>query len=390
MISRISNILIVSIMKIRWRLAALTPSSRLIILIPAFWLLCALGTLPLASAQEGTLEWGKITSPALAGNLIGDSNIRRFAIYLPPSYNTSDKHYPVFYDLGAGNGHIGNEVTLLPNTIDLMIQNRDIREMIVVFPDISNRFGGSKCLSSPTIGDYETYITTDLVNHIDANYRTIADRESRGILGASGTGFGAMHLALKFPEVFSTVVVQESYYDADSDWYKDLARGTAFANPKNWAEFQGVFWLTQDLLSISAGVSPNPDKPPLFLDKPFELVDNKPQIVPEAWQQHVDADVVHGDLSRYLEQPVRLNGIMFMHGRNDDLIPVSQAQALDKAMTDLGVAHVYEELGGGHGTTAGRYREIIQFFSEHLLEEVSAVDARGKLGVTWGEIKQGQ
>ena len=349
MFSRISNILIVSIMKIRWRLAALAPSPRLII-----WLLCALVMLPLASAQERTLEWGKITSPALAGNLIGDSDTRSFAIYLPPSYNTSDKHYPVFYELGVGSGGIGTEyeVTLLPNTIDLMIQNRDIGEMIVVFPDITTRFGGSRCLSSPTIGDYEAYITTDLVNHIDANYRTIANRESRGILGTSGTGSGAMHLALKFPEVFSVVIVQESYYDADSDWYKDLARGTAYANPKDWAEFDRIFWLTKTLLSISAGVSPNPDKPPLFLDKPFELVDNKPQIVPEAWQQHVDADVVHGDLPRYLEQPVRLNGIMLVHGRNDDLIPVSQAQALDKAMTDLGVAHVYEELGGGHSITA--------------------------------------
>ncbi len=134
MFSRISTILIVSIMNIRWRLAALTPSSRLIILISAFWLLCALGTLPLASAQKGTLEWGEITSPALAGNLIGDPDTRSFAIYLPPSYNTSDKHYPVFYELGAGGGEIGPEVARLQNTIDLMIQNRDIGEMIVVFP----------------------------------------------------------------------------------------------------------------------------------------------------------------------------------------------------------------------------------------------------------------
>jgi enterochelin esterase-like enzyme len=191
-------------MKTRWMLAALTPSSRRIALIPAFWLLCALVPLPLASAQEGTVEWewDKITSPALAGNLIGDPDTRSFAIYLPPSYNTSDKHYPVLYELGAGGGHIGIEVGILQDGIDLMIRNRDIGEMIVVFPDVNNRFGGSRCLSSPTIGDYETYITTDLVNHIDANYRTIANRESRGIIGSSGTGAGAMHLALKFPEVF--------------------------------------------------------------------------------------------------------------------------------------------------------------------------------------------
>jgi hypothetical protein len=152
--------------------------------------------------------------------------------------------------------------------------------------------------------------------------------------------------------------------------------------------------VTQVLFSISAGVSPNPDKPPLFLDKPFELVDNKSQIVPEAWQQHVDADIVHGDLPRYLQQPVRLNGIMVVHGRDDELIPVSQAHALDKAMTDLGVDHVYLEHGGGHDMGVRIYPAIpLQFFSEHLeglelLPEGLAVDAQGKLTTTWGEIKR--
>lgn len=139
----------------------------------ALWLLMAVMIQPIAIAQEGKLEWGEIHSPALEGNLIGDAATKPFAIYLPPSYETSDKRYPAFYVLHGYTGSAGSLTTIKP-TIDLMFRNGDIGGMIAVFVDGSNKFRGSHYLSSKTIGDYETYITKDLVNHIDTNYRTIA------------------------------------------------------------------------------------------------------------------------------------------------------------------------------------------------------------------------
>lgn len=52
--------------------------------------------------------------------------------------------------------------------------------MIFVFPDANNQLKGSIYLSSPTIGDYETYITQEVVDLVDTTYRTIPDRNSRG------------------------------------------------------------------------------------------------------------------------------------------------------------------------------------------------------------------
>ena len=53
---------------------------------------------------EGTLEWGEITSPALEGNLLGDTATRPVAVYLPPSYETSEKRYPVIFGIhGTGS-----------------------------------------------------------------------------------------------------------------------------------------------------------------------------------------------------------------------------------------------------------------------------------------------
>lgn len=339
-----------------------------------------------AFAQEGTLEWGKITSPALEGNLIGDAATRSFAIYLPQSYKISDRRYPAFYILHGSFGNAGSMTNIKP-TLDAMIHNAQIGEMIAVFVDGSNKLSGSQYRSSITIGDYETYIVEDLVNHIDSNYRTIAHRNSRGITGMSMGGYGAMHLALKYPEVFGVVVAQSGRYDYDTDWWRNNLKAMAFANPKDWGQYGQMNWVTQIRFAYSATVSPNPDKPPFFLDKPFELVDGKAQIVPEVWNHHVESDIVHGHLDRYLKQPVRLSGIMFVHGKSDNVTPVAQARTLDRAMTELGIEHVYDEHNGGHDFIASK---SLQFLSDYLSDRLveNAVDAKGKLAITWGEIKE--
>ena len=359
----------------------------------SFVIFLAIGILlPLTSfAQDGKLEWSQITSPSLEGNLIGDSAKRSFAIYLPPSYETSEKRYPVIYLLPGYGGSPAGYTNIKP-TIDSMIKNGNIGEMMVVFVDGSNRFGGSFYRSSETIGDYEGYITKDLVNHIDSNYRTIAHRDSRGITGHSMGGYGCMHLALIYPNVFSAVVAQGGLYKNDSDYIRNLEMATA-ADTKDWGEFNQLFWMTQAAYALTAALAPNPNNPPFYLDKAFKMVDGKAQVVPEVWDSFIKNDIVDSELSRYLEQPVRLNGIMFAHGSSDGIVPVSQAQALDKAMTELGIEHVYDEHGGGHEFTASK---SLQFLSDHLsfsppkqVSDITFTDVTAEAGVGNKEIAAG-
>jgi len=272
-------------------------------------------------------------------------------------------------------------------TIDSMTQEGKIKEMIVVFVDGNNKFRGCHYQSSITIGDYETYITADLVEHIDANYRTIAHRNSRGITGYSMGGRGAIHLALKFPETFGAVVSQVGFYNVENvGWMRNIAS----ANPNDWGEFNRLGWMAQAAFAYAAAACPNPDKPPFFLDKPYERVDGKTQAVPEVWERFVNSDVIHGDLPRYVQQPVRLNGIMVVHGTGDGITPVSQARDLDKLMTDLGIDHVYDEHGGGHTFIASK---SLQFLSDNLSDKlpepdnVASVEPVDKLTTSWGSIK---
>ncbi len=345
-------------------------------------------------AQESKIEWDVIESPCLEGNLIGDPARRSFGVYLPPSYETSDKLYPVIYFLhpyGAGTGMFVPLIqtyciSWIKPYMDSGIRSGRIGEMIVILVDGTNRFCGSRYHSSETIGDYEGYITKDLVDYVDSNYRTIAHRRCRGITGHSMGGIGSMYLALKYPEVFSVVVASSGVYHNDTDWKRSSMKQFATFALKDWKEFVGCPNAPSGFSELAA-VCPNPDKPPFFLDRPYVQIDGEIQEVPHVLERWISSGIVDGVLDQYLKQPVRLDAIKFVHGRADTDVPVEQARDLDQAMNDLGIDHVYVEHGGGHGPVPN---EWLQFLSDHLLFElpITSLECQDKLTITWGEVKK--
>lgn len=127
-----------------------------------------------------------------------------YLIYLPPSYTTSEtKRYPVIYFLhgGFGNQHDGANVCL-PGYIEAM-QTGKMPETIIVVPHAipSGWYTNSKDGSRPV----ENVIIQDLVPHIDNTYRTINKASARGIEGMSMGGFGALHLGIKFSNIFGVI-----------------------------------------------------------------------------------------------------------------------------------------------------------------------------------------
>ena len=84
------------------------------------------------------------------------------------------------------------------------------KEMIVVFPDSFTVYNGSMYSNSPTTGNWETFITEDLISYIDSHYRTIASRESRGLAGHSMGGYGTLRIGMKYPEVYAAIYPMSS------------------------------------------------------------------------------------------------------------------------------------------------------------------------------------
>jgi enterochelin esterase-like enzyme len=314
-------------------------------------------------SDKGQVEIGQITSQALANNLIGDPATRDFVIYLPPSYDTSEKRYPVVFAL---HGYLGDEWELassMTRYLDEMVANGEGDEMILVFVDGSNRFRGSWYLSSPTIGDYESYIVRELVDHIDANYRTLPDRDSRGITGRSMGGDGALHLALKYPDVFSVAVPMSGIYIGEREPWWDHS---GWRTTEEFNDFGRLGVGARYLIAGAAAAASNPDQPPLYLDMPFEEINGEVQIVQEVYEK-VNAVYPANDVGPYLDQPVRLRGLLLYHGKFDSVAPVEVIRDFDSMLTELGVEHEYLEVSGGH--THLDYAPVLSFMSDHLVFE---------------------
>ncbi len=163
-----------------------------------------------ASEQKGIVEEISVTANSLIGNVLDSPTEQSVAVYLPPGYDKK-KEYPTLYFLpGFGVRHTsflnGRFYGFnLSRIMDSLIAKKAIPEMIVVIPNGLNSLAGSYYVNSAASGDWENYITEELVNHIDNNYSTIKKSSQRAISGHSMGGFGALHLAFRHPDIFGSV-----------------------------------------------------------------------------------------------------------------------------------------------------------------------------------------
>ena len=129
-----------------------------------------------------------------------------YCLYLPPGYEKdTERRYPVIYHLhGAG----GNETRTVYSASVLHegILAGKLPEIVMVFPN-----GGRSTMYQDS-GDgrfmSETMMIQELIPHIDATYRTIADRKARCIEGFSMGGRGSTNLAMKHPQLFGSLFNQ--------------------------------------------------------------------------------------------------------------------------------------------------------------------------------------
>lgn len=169
----------------------------------------------------GRVVLDTIEAPAIAANLYGDPPRVPVAVYLPPSYAASlHQRFPVLYVLHGYTHTLAGEPVPNPHTrwllgpfgmaaIDSLIYARALRELIIVVPNATSRYGaGTFYTNSEAAGQWETFITRDLIGHVDRRYRTLVQSASRGIAGGSGGGYGAFKLAMKRPDLFGAVYAQ--------------------------------------------------------------------------------------------------------------------------------------------------------------------------------------
>lgn len=161
-----------------------------------------------ASSVKGEFVIETVPAPSLGDNLIGETTEQTVAIYLPPSYHTSDARFPAVYFLAEVNEPADSwgSGKLLEASMNELLSEGQVEEMILVVPNAGNILGSSSVwANSPVTGNWMDYVAEDLVTYVDANYRTLATPDSRGIAGSLIGGFGAYNLAMYHPDVFGSV-----------------------------------------------------------------------------------------------------------------------------------------------------------------------------------------
>jgi enterochelin esterase-like enzyme len=126
-------------------------------------------------------------------------------VYLPPGYATSGERYPVVYNLhGAGGGSPARQWDRVRATLVDAMDGGKVRPLIYVFV---NGQGDTFYIDAADKSlQIESSVVQELIPFIDKNYRTIAARGGRATDGFSMGGFGCLMLALKHPDLFSSVV----------------------------------------------------------------------------------------------------------------------------------------------------------------------------------------
>jgi S-formylglutathione hydrolase FrmB len=324
-------------------------------------------------ARPAIVERIMIRGQALEGNLEGNAVNRDALVFLPPSYNQNrTRRYPVVYALhgySIGADQWSKEIHV-PQTIEGAFA-RGAREMIVVLPDSKTVHNGSMYSSSVTTGDFEHYIARDVVSYIDAHYRTIASRESRGLVGHSMGGYGATRLGMKHADVFGGLYIMSPCCLAPrgSGGSRGAPGGTAaneaaLAAVKTPADSATLPFGLRAQLASAAAWSPNPKNPPLYLDLP--IGDNQ-QAVLAKWAANAPLAL----LDQHIPGLRRYRAIAIDVGDQDGLRV--DAGKLHAALDQYGIANTFEIYPGTHTSdVAVRFQEhVMPFFSRTLSFETA-------------------
>lgn len=332
--------------------------------------LFAIASIKISAGQNtaGTVVTGMINSAYLQ-NTGGENPGRRISVYLPPGYDQSKQRYPVIYYL---HGFLGNDsiTPYMKNILDMSIAKNKIRSYILVIADHFTLYSGSFYSNSSLTGNWSDFEAKELVAYIDKNYRTIASRDARGIGGHSMGGYGALKIAMLYPDVFSCVYAMSpgllafvKEFGPNSDSYKQLAA------IKTKDELDKTYY-PKVIAACARAWSPNPNKPPFYIDVPFNYIGDSlvtDTAVYEKWRKNMPVYMI----DKYADNLKKLKAIKLDWGRNDASRFAVQCGMFSQELENHGIEHYAEEYIGTHTnkiwTTDGRVlNEMLPFFNDNL------------------------
>lgn len=147
-------------------------------------------------------------------------NERDIIVWLPPSYQNSNKNYPVLYIHDGQNlfsphtSYIGHDWRI-DEVLTELIKQGEVEEIIVVgiYNNKDRLEEYNYC--SPKGKKYAQFIIRELKPFIDQNYKTKSDKSNTAIMGSSMGGLISFQLAWHYPKIFGKAACLSNSFWAD-------------------------------------------------------------------------------------------------------------------------------------------------------------------------------
>ena len=297
-------------------------------------------------------------------------------IYLPPDYENDSKSYPVLYYLHGftWSDSLAVAVDHFDKLLDKAIATGKIKPVIVIMPNQHTLYRGSFYTNSSLTGNWADFTAKDLVTYVDQHYRTIPEKESRGIAGHSMGGHGAIKMGMLFPDVFASVYALSP---AVMGLVKDMGiKGQGYKRAPQINTREELVagyneFLANAVVATGRAFSPNPNKPPFYADLPFTYKGDSLIVnyeVLDLWNKNLPIEMIND----YEDNLKKLKVLKLDWGRNEDFphIPIT-CRIFSQKLENLGIKHYAEEYIGTHGnklwTDDGRaLNDMLPFFNTYL------------------------
>jgi S-formylglutathione hydrolase FrmB len=270
-----------------------------------FVLLLCLLWLPSSLHATGHVECNSIPSKILNRGV-------PYCIVLPPSFDANKaRHFPILYFFhGLGDNEQFFVHSGAWNLVEDMRETGELKEFLIATPDARSTFYINARDGKER---YENFLVQEFFPYIESRYRAAPGRANRAISGISMGGYGALHLAFRHPQLFSSVSAHSA---ALIDKLPTFLAGTAPNSPRS---------------RVLGGVFGNPPDPSF-------------------WDQNSPIAMA---------RTANLAGlrIYFDCGDEDDFGFDSGATSLDKVLTSRHVPHEFHIYPGHHDAT---------YFAAHL------------------------
>jgi len=337
---------------------------------------------PWSGEIRGHYEELLFESMVLKDNPLGDPYQRPLWVYLPPGYDEEpNRRYPAIYQIQGLTGQLDmwrNRAPFrktFPELADELFARGEAPPCIIVWVDCWTSLGGSQFLDSPATGRYHTYLCDEIVPWVDGHYRTLPQREHRGIAGKSSGGYGAMVTPMLRPDLWGGLAThagdalfEMSYLPAFPRSVRALRDHYAGSFEKFWEDFRSrpAFSKESDgyLLNdwcMAACYSADADG---TVHLPYDIATG--QLIPLVWERWLTKDPVRM-VEAHAEDLRSMKAIYIDAGKRDEFFLYLGAEAFRRALEHSVVTGVFFELfDATHMSIEYRYPLSLKYLAERL------------------------